>query len=115
MENPLFSSEGKFIEEEEYVQYSKYRKTGAEVVNVGSFRFRIWRLNSSKGWGWQVLRNGQSWHNWYKGDYDDKGEMMFKSNPAKSKQEALKKCIKGALRCSKEDLQKLNWVLKGLK
>jgi len=33
----------------------------------------------------------------------------------KTKNEALKKCVLGALRCSKEDIQKLNWVLKGLK
>lgn len=117
MKTPLLSSEGKFVEEKDYVQYSKYCKTGAEVVNIGIFQFRIWKLGKSYkyGWGWQIKINGQLWRSWYKGDYDDKGRFMAESNPAKSKQEALSKCIKGVLRVTKEDVTKLNWVLKGLK
>lgn len=115
--NPFFGTEGKFVEEKLYIEYIKYEKTGAQIFEIGNLKFKIFEtiVDRKSGWGWEVYRNGSLWHRWEKGDYDDKGNLTCDMVLCKSRKAALRKCLLGSIRSTKEDLQKLNWVLKGLK
>ena len=111
----LFYGEGKF-EPTVVERVIRSKAKDSYSLKIGDWKFDIWKLNKdTPGWGWDMYHNGQHHHFWEKGDYDHLGNLLNESKPDKSRNDALKKCLLGALRWGQQDQQRLLYMLERTK